>query len=143
MGISNISSDKSFKQCVDCSFIHYSPADSALRNKVGPLIYVLFSPCVARALFEKDPTLYNFKLGFSKGNQDRLKSVTEGFKRRGIRSLPLANCKKWEVIGAWQMKYAEKFERRFIRWARENSRIVPRGAYLDDVSVLIDGHTNG
>jgi hypothetical protein len=118
--------------CVDCEFIRYSSASSPFRNIAGPFVYVLFSECVARKVFEKDPRLYTFKLGFSGGGQDRFMSIVEGWKYRGGRTRPLGDCKNWKEVGVWRMRGAEVFERKFVRQAKSLMRIVPPDVYSSE-----------
>ena len=119
--------------CVNCELLRYSTASSPFRNIAGPFVYVLFSECVARKVFEKDPRLYTFKLGFSHGGEDRFKSIVEGWKYRDGRTRPLGDCKNWVEVGHWRMKGAEMFERKFVRQAKSLKRIVPPDVYMSEL----------
>jgi hypothetical protein len=129
--------------CINCDFIRYSSATSPFRNIVVPFVYVLFSECVAGKVFEKDPRLYTFKLGFSHGGQDRFMSIVEGWKYRDGRTRPLGDCKNWTEVGVWRMKRAEVFERKFVREAKTLMRIVPRDVYMSEPLEGEGERTNG
>ncbi len=129
--------------CRQCQFIHYPSRSSPFANTAGPFIYVLFSECVARKAYALDPSAYVFKLGFSRGGQDRFRSVIEGWRYKGGQTSPLGNCRNWVSLGTWTMKSAEVFERKFIKVARENKRILPPHVYRDGEAPSQPGRSNG
>jgi hypothetical protein len=125
--------------CRDCKLIKYSKTASEFSHISSPFIYIIFSECIARKAYEFDPKLYIFKLGYSSGNQDRLRSLMEGWRFKGGQTQPLANCKNWEVLGTWKMKGADVFERKFIKLAKTWQRIVPPHVY----GGMAEKRTNG
>ncbi|MFB9948006.1 hypothetical protein ACFFP0_04050 [Rhizobium puerariae] len=129
--------------CLQCKLIKYSSSSSPFANISGPFVYALFSDCIARKAYTLDPSIYVFKLGFSAGNQDRFRSIVDGWRYKGKSTPPLGNCRNWNKIGTWKMRTAEAFERKFIKLAKERMRILPPHVYLGEQAENLSPHSNG